>query len=115
LLRLALDFHEMHSVFESGWMQIPALNPARVTLDDLAEQIERTAPGSALYRARGLFWKKHLVDLMGREEICHRENTPRCGPLPPCSADFLGWRMSLSSKMRAVLNMETAAGDAPGI
>ncbi len=112
LLRLALDFHEMHSVFESGWVQIPALDRARVALDDLAEQIERTSPISGLHRARGLTWKEHLIDLMPREEICHREKSPRSGPLLAWPEDLLGWRRSLDSEVRAVLEVEHPSRDA---
>ena len=111
LMRLALDFHDMHSVFESGWMQIPALDQARLALDGLAEHIERTAPISALHRARGLHWKGHLIDLMRKEELVNREPPPGSGPLFPWSNDLLRWRMSLGSEMRSVLKVDAAGLD----
>jgi hypothetical protein len=104
LLRLGLDFHEMHAVFESAWVQIPALGPARAALDDLAEQIECTALASKLHRARGLSWKSHLIGLMQQEEIYHREKQPRSGAFIDWSEDFLRWRVSLGSEIRSALN-----------
>jgi hypothetical protein len=106
LLRLALDFHDMHSVFELNWMKIPALGLARLALDDLAEQIECTAPLSALHRARGLHWKGHLIHLMRKEEVVHREIMPKSGLGSPWSEDLMRWRMSLGFEMRSVLTAE---------
>ena len=102
LLQLALDFHEMHTLFEARWMPLPELAPARAILEDLAEQIECTVPASALHRARGLIWIEHLIGLMGKEETCHREQLPRSGPITPWSPEFLGWRTALISATRAV-------------
>lgn len=102
LLRLALDFHGMHSVFESGWMQIPALRLAHLALDDLAEQIECTPPISALHRARGLHWKEHLFNLMRKEEIYHREISPKSNPFPPHAAISTDRALPLTSRGTAV-------------
>jgi hypothetical protein len=106
LMQLALDFHEMHVRFESGWMQIPALEPARMALEDLAEQIEATAPASHLYRARGLAWKAHLVSLMRKEESHHSRTRPAASASWPTR--FLEWRMALVARVKAALPAEPA-------
>lgn len=112
LVRLALDFHEMHSAFEAGWMQISELRPARITVEELAETIGCTSPSSKRYDALVLSWKAHLVALMQQEEIFHHRTAPVLVPLAPWSTEVLEWRVSLCSEMRSYLTAEANRGDA---
>jgi len=103
LVRLALDFHEMHSAFEAGWMRLEELAPARIILDDLAERIGRISPSSARRSSLTQSWTVHLFALMQQEELLHLQKLPALTPFAPWSMDLLEWRASLCAEMRATL------------
>ena len=106
LVRVALDFHEMHTAFEAVWMSIAELAPARIILDDLAEVIGNIAPTSARYWSLALSWRTHLIALMRQEHFVHARKLSPLTPFAPWSMDVLEWRVSLCAEMRATLKME---------
>ncbi len=102
LIRLALDFHEMHSEFEAAWIRMAELSPSRDIVDELALQISDTEPNTARHNRLSILWVAQLVALMQQEEILRRTMSFRT-PFSPWSVDLLEWRTSLRAEMLATL------------
>ena len=103
LLRLALDFHAMHQAYERAWVDVPQLETLDALIDDLALQLESMAPGTALYRARGLHWAELVKEGMIKEEQYHWDGLPWSRDDEPWSQELLRTRQQLIAQASGAL------------
>lgn len=109
LLQLALDFHGMHREFEAALIDLPQLRRIHLAVDELAEQVEHSPPGTALYRARGAYWSVHLRQALQQEEQCFAAGGSWQQSAHPWSQELLRCRHRLMRQVAAAM-----AGPGPG-
>ena len=104
LLHLAMEFQEVHARFERGCNAIPELEPDRLELDQLGEQVARQEPNTPTWRAAAGAWTAQLKVLIERED---RVRSHGAGLEPPSDAawppDMLECRLSLIAQAMEAL------------